>query len=561
MRKCVSEGAGEYQAVGREKFWGAVLRDGAEPSPMGRSEVECSGPDRGSRVALLAAYTLAGLAPGPADIQLRALARHLVHDVFPALRQRNIKRIELHTSCEPGACLTSETPGAPVYFPGTATLNRRLQCRGLASLRLAVDLDTGQIAACVFLAMKAISRRAKTASSPIARWLAPRALANAMAAPKGYTQFSVQVRLVERDSQLRARPAQGRGDSGWPPVMRRRLRSGKTWAAAYLLAPVALLALALLSGYGRHATLAPACGTCAAAIAATAAYALYIGITRACGGICHGRLLHAYWDGVNALNLKVQAQNRALRQTNALKDTLLQVGSHDIRNPLVNIMLLSEAHLARSKRDAADPAKAWRVVHSEAERIRGIVENFMNLERIQQGRLSVDSAPFDLGVVARDVLRAREAELEVRHLAVGITIEPGLNAAHGDPRHVVEVLHNYLGNAMKFSPAGSTIQVRVRMRGNHIRVEVKDCGPGVPAPLRHKLFQEFALIGIQSARGDVGTGLGLSIARKLVEFQGGSVGAEFPANGGSVFWFELPLASAQKSGQLPELVTSSLTTR
>lgn len=538
--------------MGCDKSWGAGLRDGVESTQADCSILQDGNPGRWTRAALLVTFTLKGLVPGAPDIQLRALAHHLVRDVFPALRQRFIKRIELRTSQEPGACLTSKTPGAPVYFPGTAALNWQLHTHGLASLRLAVDMDANQLIACIFLA-KAPRRGLFTAG-------AGRAAGRALASPDGYTQFGVQARLVEGGAQLRARPAGGRGDTSDGLHLWNRRQRHAARNAAYHLAPFALLSFVLLLVHWQHKTLASTCLNCAACLAAAALYAGYRIGASAWVRTVQKRLLQSYWDGVNALNLKVQAQNRSLRQTNALKDTLLQVGSHDIRNPLVNIMLLSEAHLARSKRDVADPAKAWRVVHSEAERIRGIVENFMNLERIQQGRLSVERTSFDLAVVTREVLRARAAELEVRQLSVETAFAPGLPMAQGDPRHVVEVLHNYLGNAMKFSPAGSTIQIEVQSRGAHIRAKVRDNGPGVPAHLRHQLFQEFALIGTPSARGDMGTGLGLSIARKLVEYQGGAVGADFPENGGSNFWFELPAACPSQGSLAPELLGSSVIT-
>ena len=174
----------------------------------------------------------------------------------------------------------------------------------------------------------------------------------------------------------------------------------------------------------------------------------------------------------------------------------------------------------------------------------------MTLERIQQGKLAMDCSPFDLNDVAREVRVARAPEFEIRDVYMDEQLPERALEVMGDRRHAVEVVHNYLGNAVKFAPPGSTVRVTTRAVDGRVRLEVRDEGPGVPEDKRGELFQEFVQLAQPGCR-DLGSGLGLAIARKLVECQGGDVGAEFPASGGSIFWFELPAAVAHDSTVIP----------
>lgn len=101
-------------------------------------------------------------------------------------------------------------------------------------------------------------------------------------------------------------------------------------------------------------------------------------------------------------------------------------------------------------------------------------------------------------------------------------------------------MSNYLSNAIKYSPLGSSVVVAANSNYRCWRVEVKDQGPGIPVEERSMLFKEFARISSLSTSGETGARLGLAIVKKLAEAQGGKAGADFPESGGSVFWIEVP---------------------
>jgi signal transduction histidine kinase len=111
-----------------------------------------------------------------------------------------------------------------------------------------------------------------------------------------------------------------------------------------------------------------------------------------------------------------------------------------------------------------------------------------------------------------------------------------------DPTFVYQALTNYVSNALKFTPSGGAVAVRLLARSLSVRVEVQDNGPGVPEPERARLFTEFAQLTPRPTAGEDSHGVGLAVVKQLIESQSGRVGAEFPEAGGSVFWFELPAA-------------------
>jgi signal transduction histidine kinase len=99
---------------------------------------------------------------------------------------------------------------------------------------------------------------------------------------------------------------------------------------------------------------------------------------------------------------------------------------------------------------------------------------------------------------------------------------------------------NLTSNALKFTPLEGSVTLRTRLADDRVRVEVHDSGPGVPPEERAQLFQEHTRLSPRPTGGEESNGLGLAIVKHLIESQSGQVGAEFPAGGGSVFWFELP---------------------
>ena len=234
-------------------------------------------------------------------------------------------------------------------------------------------------------------------------------------------------------------------------------------------------------------------------------------------------------------HLTIRRLQNELQQQLALKERFMRIAGHDLRNPLCLILMSGE--LARRKGATPEVAEYLESIHSSAHQIRRIIDTFLNVRKPgedNRGR----SERADLNLLATAVAAQNEPAAERKQL----DLPENLPLARADAGSVYQALTNYLSNAIKFHPTGGRITVRTRLDGARLRAEVQDGGPGVAPAERAGLFAEFARLSNRPTGGEESTGLGLSIVKQLIESDRGAVGAEFPAGGGSIFWFEVPVA-------------------
>jgi NtrC-family two-component system sensor histidine kinase KinB len=174
----------------------------------------------------------------------------------------------------------------------------------------------------------------------------------------------------------------------------------------------------------------------------------------------------------------------------------------------------------------------------DCERLQGIVDDILDLSRIQAGRIELQARSVDpVALVQQSV---RQADGSARAGGVVLTLEepPQAFALQADPERIGVVLDNLLANAVRHTPPGGQVAVRVRRTGAGARFEVQDSGEGIPAQFLERVFERFFQIP-GSRRG--GVGLGLYISREVVRAHGGEMGATSEVGKGSTFWFTLPL--------------------
>jgi len=238
-------------------------------------------------------------------------------------------------------------------------------------------------------------------------------------------------------------------------------------------------------------------------------------------------------------HLTLRRLQQELKQQLALKERFMRIAGHDLRNPLCLILMSGE--LARRKGATPAVAEYLESIHGSAQQMRRIIDTFLNLRKPgDEPRGPMDRA--DLNLVATAVAGQNEPAAERKQLVLGLDLLDDLPLAKADAGSVYQALSNYLSNAIKFHPAGGRIIVRTRLAGSFLRAEVQDQGSGVPEVERTMLFTEYARLSARPTGGEDSTGLGLSIVKQLVEADGGKVGADFPEEGGAIFWFELPVA-------------------
>jgi two-component system, sensor histidine kinase and response regulator len=149
----------------------------------------------------------------------------------------------------------------------------------------------------------------------------------------------------------------------------------------------------------------------------------------------------------------------------------------------------------------------------------------------------LEEAPIQLSDVIEHVTMQYELAAEKKGIALKIDSTQG--QVIGDSARMNQVIGNLLSNAIKYSPIDSEVRIWTEKRGDKIRLSIADKGKGVPELERHLLFTEFSKLSTRPTAGEGSTGLGLWIVRHLMELQGGEAGADFPAEGGSVFWIEM----------------------
>lgn len=233
-----------------------------------------------------------------------------------------------------------------------------------------------------------------------------------------------------------------------------------------------------------------------------------------------------------------------LRRLTALKDEFLRMASHDLKNPLTEVLGVASLLEATVPPGTPMPPQLHELVGSmkkSARRMQHIIEDFLDLQVLEEGALRLALAPTDLGELARELVDANRTYAEEKHIT--LVYEPPAHAAMvmADARRLAQVVQNLVDNALKFSPSGSRVRVGVVLEGDTALLEVHDSGPGLTPEDHAKAFRKYARLQAQPTGGEKSSGLGLAICKQLVErHEGGRIGVRNAPTGGAVFWIGLP---------------------
>lgn len=238
-------------------------------------------------------------------------------------------------------------------------------------------------------------------------------------------------------------------------------------------------------------------------------------------------------------HLTLRRLRREVEQQLAVKEHFMRIAGHDLRNPVCLILMAAE--LARRQPGiSAEVSRYVENIGESALQMRRIIDTFLELRAPAAGASPVASGRVDLNLLTEAVGRQHAPVAERKRIAVAMELATDLPLARCDAAFAYQAVANFTSNALKFTPPGGRVTLATRPGPGRVRVEVHDSGPGVPAEERGQLFREHARLSPRPTGGEDSNGIGLAIVKHLIEAQAGSVGADFPAEGGSVFWFELP---------------------
>ncbi len=255
-------------------------------------------------------------------------------------------------------------------------------------------------------------------------------------------------------------------------------------------------------------------------------------------------------------------------KANAAKSVFLANVSHELRTPLTSILGFTRVIQRRLTRSILPEVKSEdpkletavrqvsenvEIILAEGARLTTLINNLLDLEKIEAGEMSWDIRPIDPAEVVRAAHAATASLHEAKRLPVEIAVAPDLPAVLADRDRVLQVLINLISNAVKFTEAGA-IRCEAMLTGTgFVEMAVSDTGPGIALEDQTAIFEKFRQVGDTLTDKPTGTGLGLAICKEIVEHLGGEIRVESEAGHGSRFSFTLPVATTAAANQHPEV--------
>jgi signal transduction histidine kinase/CheY-like chemotaxis protein len=238
-----------------------------------------------------------------------------------------------------------------------------------------------------------------------------------------------------------------------------------------------------------------------------------------------------------------QAARVELERANRAKDEFIATVSHELRTPISAV--LGWARLLRTgKLDAAASARAVEVIERSAAAQAQLVDDLLDVSRVERGELRLYVRPVDLRAVVEAATEAVRPAATARGTSIAVEVENAAGPVVGDPARLQQVTWNLLSNAIKFTPHGGRVHIRLFREGDHAGITVRDDGVGIDADFLPHVFERFRQADSSRTRAFGGLGLGLAIVRHLVEAHGGTIEAHSDGSGkGAAFTVMLPIGT------------------
>jgi PAS domain S-box-containing protein len=230
-----------------------------------------------------------------------------------------------------------------------------------------------------------------------------------------------------------------------------------------------------------------------------------------------------------------------------MKNQFISTVSHELRTPLTSISGSLDLLLGGTTGPLSEKTtKMLEIAKRNSEHLKHLIGDLLDIEKLVSGNMPIEATKQNALTVVEEALE----EMQPMARRYGVAVESGnpdqAFYALVDRSRLSQAINNLVSNAIKFSPDRGLVNVSIKQLDQHIRIEVKDEGPGVPESFRDRIFQKFAQANASSSRSKEGTGLGLAITRELMHAMGGEVGFESEEGHGACFWLSLPLADTNE---------------
>ncbi|MEO5619185.1 MAG: GAF domain-containing sensor histidine kinase [Candidatus Eisenbacteria bacterium] len=243
---------------------------------------------------------------------------------------------------------------------------------------------------------------------------------------------------------------------------------------------------------------------------------------------------------------QLEEANVRLSELNQLKDVFLSTASHELKTPLSSVIAYAELLEDNSERlEAGQRAEFLRRLRSEALRLMGLIEDILDLSRIESGKLLLRRQPVSLNDVMRDSVETTRTSAEKHRITLVEDYAEDLPRLTIDEIKMRQVMVNLIANAIRFSPEAGRVTVRSWREDGAFVIDVVDEGPGIPAEEATHIFELFGQGASGRAVRDGGLGIGLHLVKRISELHGAHVGVNSEPGKGSTFWVRLPVSLAE----------------
>ena len=237
---------------------------------------------------------------------------------------------------------------------------------------------------------------------------------------------------------------------------------------------------------------------------------------------------------------EVEVKSRELEVASQHKSEFLASMSHELRTPLNAIIGFSDVLLQGMFGETNEKQTEYlRDILASGQHLLSLINDILDLSKIEAGRMDLDIAAFDLPTAIDDALLLMRERASRRGITLERQVDERVGEIHADQRKVKQVLLNLLSNAVKFTPEGGRIEVRVALANETTEISVTDTGIGIAAEDHEAVFEEFRQVGTADKKAE-GTGLGLALCRKFVELHGGRISVKSQLGAGATFTLTLP---------------------
>ncbi|MET0339952.1 MAG: response regulator [Polyangiales bacterium] len=257
-------------------------------------------------------------------------------------------------------------------------------------------------------------------------------------------------------------------------------------------------------------------------------------------------------EELRARSLELEAENQRIQEASRLKSEFLANMSHELRTPLNSIIGFADLLYDQEFPTESPQFREFLgdILNSGRHLLR-LINDVLDLAKIEAGKMEFRPEPTDLTRVVSEVLDVLRPVAQQGEIRLHQHVDPDIGEVLIDPGRLKQVFYNYLSNALKFTPPGGRVEVRVRAHGSHeFRLEVEDDGIGIDALGIKRLFIEFEQLDHGITKRHAGTGLGLALTKRIVESQGGTVDVRSTLGKGSVFSAVLPVHAHTRPSQL-----------